>query len=108
MKTTILAALALAVATPVLAANENLAASVGVAPGAYTVEQLVQLKGLEGDTDGGLYLGQPTAANATAQAIFAEQAAEQHNGTHGYTGAEVARSVSSPVAQGIFTANAAE
>ncbi|QDC08356.1 hypothetical protein FHY55_03460 [Oceanicola sp. D3] len=108
MKNYILAALALTVATPALAANDNLAASVGVESNGYSVEQLVQLKGLEGDTDGRVYLGASAPANATAQEIFAEQEAEQRNGTFGYAGTQASRSVSSPVAESVFSVIDAE
>ncbi|MBS8226194.1 hypothetical protein [Vannielia litorea] len=108
MKNTILAALALTVATPALAATDNLAGSVGVEPGVYSVEQLVQLKGLEGDTEGRVYLGAATPANGTAQEIFAEQEAEQRNGTSAYTGTEASRAVSNPVAENVFSVIDAE
>ncbi len=49
MKTIIAAALALTVASPVLA-NDQLARSLGVEPGQYTLEQLVAIKAAQDES----------------------------------------------------------
>ena len=84
MKNLIIAALALTVATPALAANDKLAASVGVDAGQYTLEQLATLKGLESASAGEArvhFEGNGTGVvNDVAARKFQELAAEDNAG----------------------------
>ncbi|WP_425051986.1 hypothetical protein [Psychromarinibacter sp. S121] len=68
MKTIIAAALALTAASPVLA-NDQLARSLGVEPGQYTLEELVVLKGAasEDGNEGRVYLNNLEDASRSTQ-----------------------------------------
>ncbi|QDC09272.1 hypothetical protein FHY55_08470 [Oceanicola sp. D3] len=65
-KTSILALAAAAITAPAFADNASLSGSVGVEPGVYSIEQLIQLKGLdEGDNAQRQYiLDNPEGASA--------------------------------------------
>ena len=68
-KTSILALAAAAISAPAFADPTSLAGSVGVEPGVYSVEQLIQLKGLDdGDNAQRQYiLDNPEGTNALTQ-----------------------------------------
>ena len=68
MKSIIAAALALTAASPVLA-NDQLARSLGVEPGEYTLEELVVLKGAASETgnEARVYLGNLEDASRSTQ-----------------------------------------
>lgn len=111
MKPQAIMAIAILFSTPALAGSEHLARSLGVEPGLYTLQQLVQLKGREGASPGNAHVyfgegaGQPGVVNATAEAKFNELAAEQFNGSAAMPNlANTSRRAINPVAQAKFKA----
>ncbi|WP_172296469.1 hypothetical protein [Pseudoruegeria sp. HB172150] len=68
MKKLLVAAAALAVATPVLA-NDQLALSLGVQPGEYSLEQLAVLKSVEGKTGNDALVNLDNLENVSSRGI---------------------------------------